>query len=341
MTEGELLSTIQKAAVERWPELALPKAGVRRLPEEIGALSGLNQLHLVENQLASIPGSIGRLRHLTVLSFAWNVLRELPAEIGLLSGLNELYLDNNQLASLPAEFGQLRNLKRLFLHQNQLRALPESFGFLRQLRWLTLDENRLAEFPSVLCQLDALEVLSIKGNPMEVLPATIAGMRGLRRLFIGGSRLRRLPIALASLENLEVLEVDAPALEFPPADVARQGIASILEFLRLQPSEPDATLRPPPKIVEFDPAVLAFRLVLARVATADLLTHFDAGKIWEGVRRLQPQCERNAAVLRQIQDDLANQQAHAAPNPLWLAWVRTTQRHRLDSLKVQLSQSHG
>jgi len=65
-------------------------------------------LHLAENQLTSVPESLGGLTRLEVLDLSDNMLEAVPAELGGLSALHTLHLNANQLTSLPADLGKAR-----------------------------------------------------------------------------------------------------------------------------------------------------------------------------------------------------------------------------------------
>ena len=77
----------------------------------------------------------GRLTYLYLYN---NQLTSLPESIGNLSSLEDLYLSFNQLTSLPESIGSLNSLERLWLDYNQLTSLPESIGSLSSLETLYL-----------------------------------------------------------------------------------------------------------------------------------------------------------------------------------------------------------
>ncbi len=90
------------------------------VPAEIGNLSSLTNLYIVNNDLTSIPPEIGNLASLTSLYLDQNELTSIPPEIGNLSNLVGLGFRSNQLTSIPPEIGNLASLKYLFLQYNML-----------------------------------------------------------------------------------------------------------------------------------------------------------------------------------------------------------------------------
>ncbi len=103
------------------------------LPESIGNLTQLTELHLNFHKLTSLPESIGNLTNLTKLYLRANRLTELPDSIGNLTQLTELHLDSNELISLPKSIANLTNLTQINLCGNQLevnkRYLIENYGY--------------------------------------------------------------------------------------------------------------------------------------------------------------------------------------------------------------------
>jgi Leucine-rich repeat (LRR) protein len=132
------------------------------LPESIGNLTNLTNLFLYSNQLTSLPESIGNPTNLTWLQLYDNQLTSLPESIGDLTNLTDLYLDSNQLTSIPESIGDLTNLTYLGLYNNQLTSLPESIGNLTNLVYLYLDNNQLNT--DFYCNL--LNVI-ISNNPLD------------------------------------------------------------------------------------------------------------------------------------------------------------------------------
>lgn len=82
-------------------------------------------LCLNDNELTSLPDSIGELKNLQSLdlwrnpSLDWDVAFKLLQK---LPNLQKLYLRENQLKSFPASIGELKNLQMLYLSWNQLTS---------------------------------------------------------------------------------------------------------------------------------------------------------------------------------------------------------------------------
>jgi hypothetical protein len=87
----------------------------------LGTLENLEQLHLHNNRLISIPVE--------------------PRWTSGLIDLQVLTLNDNQLLSLPAQFGDLRNLRRLDLRNNHLTRIPMELGQLTHLESLLVEGN--------------------------------------------------------------------------------------------------------------------------------------------------------------------------------------------------------
>jgi leucine-rich repeat protein SHOC2 len=168
------------------------------LPESIGNLRNLSKLVLNNNQLTSLPESISNLTNLSELVLN-NNLTSLPESIGNLTNLSELVLNNNQLTSLPESIGNLTNLSELVLNNNQLTSLPESIGNLRNLRELVLNDNQLTSLPESLGNL-YLSKLILNNNQLTSLPESLGNLY-VDEIVLNNNQLTSLPKSLISLYN--------------------------------------------------------------------------------------------------------------------------------------------
>ena len=181
----------------------------------LGRLSGLNGLHLRDNQLTGeIPTWISGLTRLQTLDLGDNQLTgAIPPALGSLPILRTLYLFNNDLSgTIPAELGNLTQLGDLHLEGNRFSgSLPEALGQLPNLQTLVLDDNSLTgEIPPAFAGLPALEWMSLKGNQLSgVIPSSLGMLPSLRGLDLGRNALNGIiPPALAGLTDLQFLRLN-------------------------------------------------------------------------------------------------------------------------------------
>ena len=148
------------------------------IPETIGVLTNLTDLNLDDNQLTRLPESIGTL-NLEYLVINGNRLTRLPRSIGNIQTLQVLDLDDNELTSLPGSIGRLENLKQLRLQHNRITRIPGSIGNLLNLQTFDLGYNQLASIPEEIGRLRRLRRMNLINNPLVYLPATITRLPNL------------------------------------------------------------------------------------------------------------------------------------------------------------------
>lgn len=123
--------------------------------------------------LKTLPPEIGQLTDLRKVTLIDMPLSSLPPEIGLLTNLQELNLNNTRLTGLPPEIGHLANLSMLNLDNSPLTRLPPEIGRLRELRSLSLSATQITELPVELGQLPNLIQLSLYNTPLTFPPPEI------------------------------------------------------------------------------------------------------------------------------------------------------------------------
>ena len=129
------------------------------------------KLSLSNEQITTLPDTIGSLSNLTYLNLSGNQLTILPDTIGDLSSLSGLELSENELIGLPNNIGNLNCLRHLSLRDNQLIRLPSSICSLLHLSSLELSNNQLSELPEGMSELTKLTELNLSGNPLTDLSA--------------------------------------------------------------------------------------------------------------------------------------------------------------------------
>jgi len=85
----------------------------------------IHQLHLKNNDLVTLPGSMfADLVNLVWLDLRNNKLTSLPSEIGVAPSLKELLLAGNVLRELPVELSRVKTLRGMQLQPNPLLISP-------------------------------------------------------------------------------------------------------------------------------------------------------------------------------------------------------------------------
>ena len=108
----------------------------------------------VEQQITTIPESIGNLTDLRKLYLEWNAIESLPNTFSNMNALVQLYISNNNLINLPENFGNLQNLYILDLGYNNITELPYSITEIDNLGYLWIFNNQLQILPNNFCDLD-------------------------------------------------------------------------------------------------------------------------------------------------------------------------------------------
>jgi Leucine-rich repeat (LRR) protein len=94
------------------------------LPEEIGELTQLEKLTLLNVPLSSFPEWIGRLKNLKYLMVRGNDVTQIPPFIQNLTKLKTLRVENCELNRLPKELSRLAGLTELGLGDTKIPYFP-------------------------------------------------------------------------------------------------------------------------------------------------------------------------------------------------------------------------
>jgi Leucine-rich repeat (LRR) protein len=179
---------------------------LKELPKSIGHLKKLRWLELYECKfplcsLTTLPGTIGQLTSLQVLTVSSTAIHALPETICDLSNLEYLTIQGNpNLSYLPSSLGKLQKLIRLSLEYGFLTSLPESVGNLKNLREILANNNRLTHLPESIGDLPSLETLELMQNQLTELPESIGKLSTLRDdIYLFGNPIKRLPDSVSEL----------------------------------------------------------------------------------------------------------------------------------------------
>lgn len=140
------------------------------IPVDIGVLSSLDTLDLVQNSLVgSLPSSLYTISTLQVLRLSTNKLTGDPLQpkVSRMTNLVEISLDNNEfLGGIRQGLSSLTNLIGLNLSRNRFVGnLPTDLGLTTSLLFLLLSENSFTGIvPTDLGQLTGMRALLLDGE---------------------------------------------------------------------------------------------------------------------------------------------------------------------------------
>lgn len=119
------------------------------------------------NLVGSIPQEIGNLKNLAELHLESNRLSgEIPAILGECRFLQSLYLQNNSLnGSIPSTLNQLKGLETLDMSSNNLSGqIPKFLGNISMLQYINLSLNRFVREVPTFGVFANASAISIQGN---------------------------------------------------------------------------------------------------------------------------------------------------------------------------------
>ena len=107
-----------------------------------------------------------------------NEISSLPSSIGLFKKLVVLDISANKMSFICDEICQLTKLRTLIAKNNHLTtaSFPKSMSSLKALEVLNVSGNQIQNFPPQFTQLEKLQVLQMGGNTLKRLPSTIKAL---------------------------------------------------------------------------------------------------------------------------------------------------------------------
>ena len=114
-----------EAEARKTKELNLSFQGFRFFPIEAMYIDSLKTLFVNDNQIRTVPKSAAALMtSVTELNLGNNEISSLPFTVGEMTALTKLTLSGNTLKNLPPTMGRIEGLKELSVTNNLLEAPP-------------------------------------------------------------------------------------------------------------------------------------------------------------------------------------------------------------------------
>ncbi|XP_078615038.1 leucine-rich repeat-containing protein 47-like isoform X1 [Branchiostoma floridae x Branchiostoma japonicum] len=170
--------------------LEISRTCLSELSEDLGNLTGLNNLILHSNKLTHLPNSLGKLQQVKVFDVSQNELESLPDTVGKMAALRIFNVSCNQLKQLPG-LGELEHLAHLDVSHNQLSHLPDDmYKSDSLLAELYAGSNNLTEISTDISVLPALKVLDMSENRITEVPTQLSGCGKLKDLNLKNNPLK-------------------------------------------------------------------------------------------------------------------------------------------------------
>jgi len=204
-------------------ELHLINNKLDTIPEVISGLTELHSFNSSSNKFDELPESFFELKNLKSISIYNAKLKVLSNSINKFSNLETLSLSQNDIEKLPEDWSGLH------LHQNLIKKLPKGIGALKRLEKLSLSTNELTSLPNSITNLSNLTSLQLSENYLEELPEDIGNLNKLEYIGLANNNLVRLPESFSKINRLTKLDVSDNELISIPKNL---GDISGLTYLR-------------------------------------------------------------------------------------------------------------
>ncbi|KAF8034077.1 hypothetical protein BT93_C0378 [Corymbia citriodora subsp. variegata] len=183
---------------------------VESLPESICGLKSVSKLSIRKCcYFEKLPDSIGQLESLLELHIHCSRIRELPHSIGCLERLKVLCIMTSRLEKLPDSIGRLQSLHQLDVSSSCIMKLPDCIGNLKKLKEVNMDNTCITELPKTIGMVENLEELTaaICDHLEGEIPSEIGALSSLRILDLSCGHFSRLPTTINQLTNLQELRL--------------------------------------------------------------------------------------------------------------------------------------
>ncbi|KAG8365053.1 hypothetical protein BUALT_Bualt18G0063000 [Buddleja alternifolia] len=184
------------------------------IPDEIGNLSNLLVLYLLDNELiGKIPYTVKHLEKLQGLSLENNKMEgSIPDGLCELHSLVELYLSQNRFSgSIPECLGNMTSLRHLNLDSNMLSScIPSGLWRIKDFLELDFSSNSLTGSlpPEIGNLVTAIRINLSMNNLSKDIPSTIGNLQALANLSLAHNSLEgSIPASVGSMINLATLDL--------------------------------------------------------------------------------------------------------------------------------------
>jgi len=114
-----------------------------KVHENIGKITNLKYLRIIETYYNKIPNQIKNLKNLELLEINYGNISKIPDFVCEFKKLKELEISQNKLTQIPECLSKLENLESLMLNSNRISGkIPESLNKLTKLKNFDIAGNK-------------------------------------------------------------------------------------------------------------------------------------------------------------------------------------------------------
>lgn len=244
-----------KKASPSTKNIQLSSGRIKRIPDELEQLVGLQYLDLFGNSISDLPDWFYKLKELRNLSLRNNKFSNIPTIIFTLNGLKHINLAENRISNLhETDIRNLSKIETVDLSHNGISLIPEAtieypgttsllakgnaleyfpkvLNDIITLRVLDLSENNIDKFAdNDFVQLENLEELDLSYNKLTYLPPSIGKLKKLKKLNLSGNRISYLPKEFENLVELKSLDLSGNPIENVPVEISAQGPQGVINY---------------------------------------------------------------------------------------------------------------
>jgi Leucine-rich repeat (LRR) protein len=122
----------------------LDKKGLKIIPKDLAYTTGVTSLELNHNDISVIPsGVFDNNTNIKFLKLDNNNIKTIPTSIGKLSNVSFLHLGNNPITELPKEIGNCKNLLDLTIAKTNITKLPKELANCKRLMSVWIGSNKI------------------------------------------------------------------------------------------------------------------------------------------------------------------------------------------------------
>lgn len=203
---------------------------LKRLPESIGGIVTLENIHITDCQLEELPDAL-EMMNVRAIFLKNTSLSKLKPSFFRQKKLNSLYIENAPLQEIPGELGSLKELYTLYLMDLPVTVLPASIGSLPKLEALYLNGCELETLPLAIGDLPHLHQLVLTDTKLSKLPTTINDLPILRTLNLNGCQFTSFPAALKN--NSTIVDLQLKGNPMTALSNHEMGVLSNLKTLNI------------------------------------------------------------------------------------------------------------